>query len=272
MIAILYVAGLLATHVMSSETQRQEVNWNIPDRPEIAGVTHFVIHSPSMDRDIGYNVFLPASYAASERRYPVIYFLHGAGGTENSDAGGFSSLVKAQMDAKAIPDAICVFPNGGMSGYVDRLETKIMGESLIIKELIPKIDSQFRTIANREGRAICGFSMGGGGAIRLATKYPDMFGSAASWAAALRARGAENDAAAIVKQNADKIKGRLGLLLIVGDKDLTFDSHAPVIEAFKASNISYDYRVLPGVDHNLGVYYSDTGKDFVQFLAKNFPK
>lgn len=44
---------------------------------------------------MGYNVYLPPRYAdGTQQRYPVIYFLHGAGGNENSDAGGFSGLIQ----------------------------------------------------------------------------------------------------------------------------------------------------------------------------------
>ncbi len=56
-------------------------------------------------------------------------------------------------------------------------------------ELIPLIDRTYRTRADREGRVIAGFSMGGGGAVRLALKHPDLFSAAASWAAALGSRG-----------------------------------------------------------------------------------
>ena len=67
-----------------------------------------------------------------------------------------------------------------MSGYRDGPEQKIIGETLIIKELLPLVDKSYRTIATRDGRAICGFSMGGGGSIRLALSHPDLF-SAAAW-------------------------------------------------------------------------------------------
>ncbi len=251
---------------------RPEVRWNIPDGPAMPGIQHFVLHSPSMDRDVGYNVFLPPGYAEGTRRYPVIYFLHGAGGNENSDAGGFSGLVKTQMAAKTIPDVICVFPNGGMSGYQDHPDEKVMGETLIVKELIPQIDKQFRTIASREGRSICGFSMGGGGSVRLLLSHPDLFSAAASWAAALGFRRSGASAEELAKQNVDQIKGKVRLMMVVGDKDLTFASHAPFVETLKDLGIEFDYKVLPGIYHNLGAYYNLTGADLVKFVAAEFPR
>jgi enterochelin esterase-like enzyme len=250
---------------------RREVTWNNPDRPPIPGVEHGVLHSPSMDRDVGYNVYLPPGYATSgTRRYPVVYFLHGAGGNENSDAGGFAGLIQREIDAKHAPPVLCVFPNGGMSGYMDHPDQKIMGETLIIKELIPKIDAEYRTQATRDGRTVCGFSMGGGGAIRFAVKYPDLFSAAGSWAASLRSRDAATDPVALARENAEKIRGRVGLLLIVGDKDLTFAGHAAFIQALEELKLPHTYHVLKGVDHNLGVYHEQTGAEMARFVTAGF--
>src|SRR4051812_1614914 len=144
-----------------------------------------------MDRDIGYSLYLPPEYAKSEARYPVIYFLHGAGGNENSDAGGFSGAVDRAIRARVMPPAICVFPNGGLSGYRDRPGTRVLVETFIITELLPEIDARYRTRASRSGRALAGFSMGGGGAVRLAMKYPELFCAAGSWGGAFRRPGGQ---------------------------------------------------------------------------------
>src|SRR5580700_4481416 len=263
--------GAMSAEAQTPPRQAREVTWNSPPASPIPGVEHDVLHSASMDKDVGYNVYLPADYAESKRRYPVVYFLHGAGGTESSDAGGFSGLIRREVEAKHIPSVICVFPNGGMSGYRDNPERKIMGETLIIKELLPLIDKNYRTIATREGRAVCGFSMGGGGSIRLALTHPDLFSAAASWAAALGSRDAAiASPTALARQNVDKINGKVRFLLIVGDKDLTYASHAPFIDALKDLKVPYEYQVLPGVEHNLGVYYQQTGTKFVKFVAAGF--
>lgn len=256
----------------AAQQQRPEVKWNNPDGPSVPGLTHGVFHSPSMEREIGYNVWLPPQYSENQKRYPVVYFLHGSGGNENSDAGGFAGMVQKEIAAGKIPPIICVFPNGGLSGYRDNATTKIMGETMIIKELLPLIDKQYRTIAKPEGRTICGFSMGGGGAIRLAVKYPELFSAAAAWAAALGMRGGntEDSAAALIAKNTDRIKGHVRFLMVVGDEDLTFASHEPVIAAFKAQQLPYTYKVLPKVGHNLGIYHEQTGAELVQFVGSRF--
>lgn len=246
---------------------RREVVWNNPDRPPIPNVEHGVLRSRSMSREVGYNVYLPPGYSEGKQRYPVVYFLHGAGGTENSDAGGFSGLLQKEVDARRIPPVICVFPNGGMSGYADHPETQVMGETLIVKELLPWIDSHYRTIKKREARTLCGFSMGGGGSVRLALKYPNLFSAAASWAAALGTFGGATDPSILAKANADRVRGKVRFLLIVGDKDLTSSSHPGFLQTLDAYKIPYTYHKLPGVDHNLGAYHEQTGQELIQFVA-----
>lgn len=263
--AILFSAGLSA----SAQQARKETKWNNPDAPRIPGVEHGSFRSPSMEVEVGYSVSLPAGYAQSDKRYPVIYFLHGAGGNENSDAAGFSRLVAKLAEAKKVPPVICVFPNGGMSGYQDRPEKKVMGETLLIKELIPLVDRTYRTQSIREGRVIAGFSMGGGGAVRLALKHPDLFSAAGSWAGALGSRGgaapAELEAA-----NLRRVAGRVHLLLVVGDKDSTYARHKPVVQSLKEAEYPFRYRVLEGVAHNLGLYYEKTGEEMALFLSEGF--
>jgi len=263
------LAFLLAAAAAAAQERPREVKWNNPDGPKLAGVTHGSFRSPSMDVEVGYNVYLPPAYAGSAR-FPVIYFLHGAGGNENSDAGGFSGLVAKLAEEKKIPPAICVFPNGGMSGYQDRPEAKVMGETLIVKELVPLIDRTYRTQARREARVVTGFSMGGGGAVRLALKHPDLFSAAGSWAGALRGRGG----AAPPELEPDYLKevaGKVRLLLIVGDKDPTYAGHAPVVQNLEQARYPVRYRVLEGVAHDLGAYYEKTGEEMVRFLAEGLP-
>ena len=78
-----------------------------------------------------------------------------------------------------------VFVNGGTdSMYCDYADGTVMPETCIIKELIPYIDNNYRTVALREGRALEGFSMGGFGAVRFAFKYPQLFCAVRSFSGA----------------------------------------------------------------------------------------
>ncbi len=150
---------LLAAHAIGSaqppREKRPPVSWVNPDLPAGAGLTHRVLASKAMGHDVGYVVWTPADYnAGGTTRYPVIYFLHGMGGNEASDSAGFSGMISRGIRDGSVPPAICVFPNGGRSGYRGSVE------KMIVEELIPLIDKSYPTKAQARSRAVAGFSMG----------------------------------------------------------------------------------------------------------------
>ena len=225
-----------------------------------------------MKKTVGYCIYLPPHYEKEkERRFPVVYFLHGAGGTESSDVG-LSGNVHALVTAGVIPPVIYVFPNGGkQSGYRDWDDGKVKAETLIIKELVPHVDQQFRTLAKPETRAVCGFSMGGGGAMRFALKYPDLFGTAASLAAALDASAdankSDNVYAHAAAYPADR-KEKLRLLLIVGETDSLYARQTAFLPHLKKHGIAATSVVHSQVGHNLGLLNQLSADDMVRHLAR----
>ncbi len=134
-----------------------------------------------------YNVILPADYkndASKNRRYPVIYLLHGLSGSADNWVSDRAHLAE---HAARYP-FIVVVPEGRNSWYTDSATVPAEKfESYIVKELIPDVDTRFRTIAAREGRAVAGLSMGGYGSLKFGLKYPTMFAFAGSLSGALGA-------------------------------------------------------------------------------------
>src|SRR5690606_37198388 len=131
---------------------RRPVSWVNPEIPQMSGLSHHILKSKAMGHDVGFVVWTSDVYQEeTEQRFPVIYFLHGMGGSEASDAAGFSSRVAAAIERGDIPPVICVFPNGGRSGYRGTVEQMIVGE------LIPQVDTQFRTISKAGSRGLVGF-------------------------------------------------------------------------------------------------------------------
>jgi S-formylglutathione hydrolase FrmB len=114
----------------------------------------------------------------NQERYPVVYLLHGYGGNYAQWSTTAPQLAKTADDLKMI----FVCPDGGRgSWYFDSpIDSSIRYESYITKELIPYIDANFATKANAKSRAITGLSMGGHGAMFLATRHSDLFGAAGS--------------------------------------------------------------------------------------------
>lgn len=250
---------------------RREVVWNnIPVQPHPL-VSHHDFHSEAMQRTVGYTVYLPPSYTAeTDRRYPVLYFLHGAGGNENADGPGFASIIDRLIRAGRIPSVVCVFPNGGMSGYRDNAETGINVETMITKELVALIDKNYRTFARRESRVIGGFSMGGAGSLRLALLHSDLFSAAASWAGSVANRRTHELPPEINLELLKKPEPTVRLLMIVGyDDEGSFPGHLPFIDLLREARYSFTFHTLRGVSHNLGRYYELTGDEFATFLLKD---
>ncbi|MCP9493993.1 MAG: esterase family protein [Pyrinomonadaceae bacterium MAG19_C2-C3] len=142
--------------------------------------------SQLVGKTLPYNVILPADYdapAGKSKRYPVLYLLHGLTGNFTNWAAK-SNLANHAARHKFI----IVTPEGENSWYTDSpvVETEKY-ESYIVRELIPDVETRFRTLKTRNSRFIAGLSMGGYGALKFGMKYPDMFAVAASMSGALMA-------------------------------------------------------------------------------------
>lgn len=147
------------------------------------------LSTPEVADDTGVRVLLPDGYDAHpNRRYPVLYLLHGAVDDYKSwsDKGDVEAITAGS-------DLIVVMPDSGQTqGYTDWYNDGRFGapawETYHVGELIPWIDQRYRTIAARSGRAVAGLSMGGGGAMHYAAKHPDMFVFAAGYSPAVDLR------------------------------------------------------------------------------------
>ena len=134
--------------------------------------------SNALDRKWSYAVYLPSGYESPTLRYPVLYLLHGNGGSQLDwvNAGHIQKTADALIAAGDMPPAIIVMPDAGTTWFVDRKEKM---ETAVIRDLLPDVERNFRTVTTREGRLIAGLSMGGFGAMRFALKYPELFAAAA---------------------------------------------------------------------------------------------
>ncbi|MCA8987581.1 MAG: hypothetical protein KDA78_08075 [Planctomycetaceae bacterium] len=239
------------------------------------GFSHQTFRSQLAGQEIGYCVYLPEEYAANpDKKYPVIYNLHGNGGNE------WTGLQSAEVLHEGIqsgrwPAVIMVMPNGGHSTfYMDSADGKLPIESIFLKEFIPYIDATFRTIASREGRCIEGFSMGGRGSTRLAIKHPELFCSLfcqagnvpnliegleqgdttqfpISYMGTDRKVYEENDVYFLIQKNRSRLKGKLRIQIACGTKD---GGHLPTIrnfhQALLEAGLDHTYLEIEGLGHN----------------------
>jgi S-formylglutathione hydrolase len=132
------------------------------------------------------SIYLPPSYATdSNRRYPVVYLLHGYTGTDLGYFGNRTdrfvpAIAERVFAAGTAREMILVMPNGmnafGGSMYSNSVTTGDW-EGYIAEDIVAYMDKTYRTIATREARGLAGHSMGGYGTIRIAMKRPDVFSS-----------------------------------------------------------------------------------------------
>ena len=156
--------------------------------PVQARVEKVAVHGPSLEGNLEGNsadrtvyVILPPSYdKAKERRFPVLYFLHGFTATADKymDYIPFDAALKSAGEGPqemiiVVPDSFTKF---GGSMYSSSPVTGDF-ETFIAGDLVSWTDSHYRTLARRESRGLGGHSMGGYGTLRIGMKYPGVFSS-----------------------------------------------------------------------------------------------
>ena len=151
------IAGLLMLCHFASAYKQKEV----------------LVYSESMNKDVPVTVITPDGYWKG-KSYPVVYLLHGFSDNHLKWAeDGHLGRLADQYDV------IVVMPDGGFSSWY--FDSPVMPEykyeTFITKELIPAVDKKYRTLPDRSGRAVTGNSMGGHGAMYLAIRHQDLFGS-----------------------------------------------------------------------------------------------
>lgn len=139
----------------------------------------------SADRSV--SVYLPPSYDTSNKRYPVVFLLHGITDTDQTwirpwrrddPWQSLPGVMNSGLSENRFGEMIVVMPDAntkwGGSFYTNSSVTGNW-EDFIVKELVSYIDQKYRTLAKAESRGITGHSMGGYGAIKLGMKHPDVF-------------------------------------------------------------------------------------------------
>ena len=241
--------------------------------------TRHLFTSAAVGGPVSYHVYLPAAHQAEpERRFPVLYWLHGSGeGILGVPA--FCQFYHNAITAGLMPPVIIVFPNGLPTGmWCDSKNGRTPVESLVINDLIPHIDATQRTIATREGRILEGFSMGGHGAGRLGLKHSHLFRAISMMGAGplqldfleddpnlqplefrqrLFAEVYGNDMAYYLQQHpwtiaeaqAGSLPEDLRLRIVIGTEDTMLANNRLFRDHLTELGIPHDYIELEGVGH-----------------------
>jgi len=248
---------------------------------------------------VSYHVYTPEVYDTDkDRRFPVLYWLHGTGGGAAGIAPVSAFFDQAIRNGK-VPPLLVVFPNGMTeSMWCDARDGSVPMETVVTKELIPDVDAAFRTVASREGRLIEGFSMGGYGAGRLGFKHTEIFGAVSILAGGpldldfkgprATANPAERDRIfqnvfggdldyfrsqspwTLAEQNAERLRGNSTVRVAVGERDFTADLNRALADHLKQLKLTLTFTTVRGVGHNAQALLEGLGEANWEFYRAVF--
>jgi S-formylglutathione hydrolase FrmB len=264
------------------------------------------LNSRILGQAVRYCVLLPPGYDAalashSSERYPVLYFLHGLGDNEQTlfKSGGWN-LVEDLRQQHKIGDFLIVTPEARGSFYINSADGNVRYSDFFLHEFIPYIESKYRVLRERSGRAISGISMGGYGALHFAFANPELFSSVSAQSAALMTESpqelsaavrsgtplgqllgsvfgnpfntqhwTQNDPVVLAKQNKRAI-GKLAIYFNCGrDDEFNFEVGAQALDKqLEAEGIKHEFHLYPG-NHGASYFLSHLGET-MEFHWKAF--
>ncbi len=260
-----------------------------------------VFHS-KLTGDVRYTIYLPPGYDQDERRYPVIYMLHGFSDDDTGwlQFGEADRIAGDAINSGELPPVILVMPDGGVTWYVNDHDGKKPWEEMFVTEFIPYIDATYRTRPKKEFRGILGLSMGGYGALHIAMRHPGLFTASVAFSS-----GTYTDDE-IVRMNEKHYQRLFGSLfgkdlkgeerlsdtwqifsplhlldslpveklrsvrwyIDIGDDDFLYRGNAALHVKMRELGLPHEYRVRDGA-HNWS-YWRSGLKEGLLFIAKDF--
>ncbi|KGN84821.1 alpha/beta hydrolase [Porphyromonas gulae] len=236
-----------------------------------ACVERLAVPSPSMNKEIPVLVVLPDIALGSEgKSCPVVYLLHGYGGNAET-------WINIKPDLPQIADQkgiIFVCPDARNSWYWDSpIDPAFRYETFVASELVEYVDLHYKTVTDREGRAITGLSMGGHGALWIAFRHQETFGACGSmsgcadirpfpknWEISRRLGSlAENpklwDEYTVIN-NLDSLRSEaLAILIDCGVEDFFLDVNKELHASLLTRQIDHDFTIRPG-GHNRAYWHN----------------
>lgn len=218
-------------------------------------------------------VYIPPSFS-KDKKYPVLYLLHGIGGDEKEWLnGGQPQVILDNLYAdNKIEPMIVVMPNGRamkddrpIGNIFDSLKVQAFAtfEKDLLTDLVPFIKNKYPVIKDREHRAIAGLSMGGGQSLNFGLGNLDQFAWVGGFSSAPNTKTPEE----LVPDPA-KAKQQLQLLWIsCGEKDGLLRFSQRTHEYLKDNNVPHIYYVIPGGNHDFKVW-KESLYMFLQLIFK----
>jgi len=254
------------------------------------------LKSKLLNMDRKYAIYLPPDYERSERTYPVLYLLHGAG----DDQTGWVQFGEVQnITDKAIREGIAtsmiiVMPdaNTGRRGYSNDAINTWRYEDFFFQEFMPFIEKTYRIKTDKRYRAVAGLSMGGEGTFTYALHHPELFAAACPLSAGTgpanfdstkaRLRRENNNIAdtsitayykrqsvlELVNNMPDNNKKAVRWYIDCGDDDFLYEGNSLVHIAMRKKEIPHEFRIRDGA-HNW-TYWRTALPEVLQFVSMSF--
>jgi S-formylglutathione hydrolase FrmB len=243
-----------------------------------ARVLEPVFRSASLGTDETYTVFLPPGYDSSpERRYPVLYMLHGLGGDRYEWSGyGLFATADALIRSGAIQPMIIVTPDGQRSYWVDHANGGPRWGTFVARDLVQEVDRAYRTMQGRDYRAIGGASMGAHGALQLALTT-NRFGVVGAHSIALRrfqeampmfgdrAYFEAHDPVTLCRKDGSKAQS-IVISIDIGENDRWLPAAKAFHEQLEATGLLHSWTVNAG-GHD-GQYWGSHLVEYLEFYSQ----
>jgi len=243
------------------------------------------VDSKAMQRPIKCVIVTPDRYTtATSERFPVVYLLHG-------HSGNYRDWISKVPELTTFADrygVIIVCPDGQNSWYFDSpVNPAVRFETFMTGELLPYLDAQYRTIADRQHRAITGLSMGGHGALYLAVRHRDLFAQVGSLSGGVDIRPFPNnwdlkgllgeettnqanwDANTVINVVDSLQNGDLRLMVECGTSDFFYEVNRNFHQKLLQRNIAHDYVERPGA--HTWEYWRSNIEYHLLFFRNGFP-
>ena len=254
------------------------------------------LKSKILDSERKYAIYLPSDYEYSDREYPVLYLLHGAGDDHTGwvQFGEVKSIADKAIIEGLSTAMIIVMPDAQTQkrGYFNSLEGDWDYENYFFQEFIPFIEDTYRIKNEKRYRAIAGLSMGGGGSFIYALRHPNYFSSACPLSAFLGALSfddyyqknkkkfknirkdkvfnyySNHEVLSVINNQTDENLKSVRWYIDCGDDDYLYEKNSLAHIALKKRGIPHEYRVRDGA-HNW-TYWRSALPQVLGFVSEHF--
>jgi enterochelin esterase-like enzyme len=255
------------------------------------------VESKILNMERKYAIYLPPDYESSERSYPVLYLLHGAGDDQTGwvQFGEVLHIAdKAILEGSATP-MIIVMPdaNTGQRGYFNDPKNEWRYEDFFFEELMPYVEKTYRIKGEKRYRAISGLSMGGGGTFMYALHHPELFSSACPLSAScgplsmedmerqmqrrnwkdvsdeqLKTWYKRHSVLELVNDMPDDQKTAVRWYIDCGDDDFLYEGNSLVHIAMRKKEIPHEFRMRNG--GHTWTYWREALPEVLAFVSAAF--